>query len=606
MTEFVRRVVGRVVPVVIVGLGALVVSASPAFAQGARLSRGLQDRLADPATRAVNVIVQGPQAEIDRIAATYGVRVLKRLEMGAVVAASPAQVRAVAGDANVGSLTGDDVVVSTMATSPESTGADLLWAGANGTRFGGLVGSGVGVAVIDSGIGLHPDIERRVRLRVDFVNDNAGSPDPFGHGTHVASLIAGSGAGSRNDAGASYIGMAPGAELVSLRVLGTDGYGLVSDVVRAIEWVVKNKDRYRLRVINLSLGLATKESYRTAPMALAVERAVAAGLVVVASAGNYGKLDDGTPIVGVIVSPGHTPGALTVGALNTRGTVARSDDAVATFSSRGPVGDPDDESTWELKPDLVAPGNAVVGAASPNTFLWDRLSDRRVYGESGGTYLTMSGASMSTAVTSGAVAQLLQAQPRLTPAQVKFILQFTAQRLEGFGLIEQGAGSLNVPLAVALAESGDLADAPSSVLIGGEFVEAGELAFLSAKTPVVDGVSVWASSKLWTGGRTASGNGVVWGGRVGGNGVVWGGNKPGGNGVVWGGRVDGNGVVWGGNKPGGNGVVWGGRVDGNGVVWGGNKPGGNGVVWGGRVGGNGVVWGGKLGGNSSVAEGQFE
>lgn len=91
MTEFVRRVVGRVVPVVIVGLGALVVSASPASAQGARLSRGLQDRLADPATRAVNVIVQGPQAEIDRIAATYGVRVLKRLEMGAVVAASPAQ-----------------------------------------------------------------------------------------------------------------------------------------------------------------------------------------------------------------------------------------------------------------------------------------------------------------------------------------------------------------------------------------------------------------------------------------------------------------------------------------------------------------------------------
>ena len=107
--------------------------------------------------------------------------------------------------------------------------------------------------------------------------------------------------------------MAPGAELVSLRVLGADGYGLVSDVVLALEWVIKNKDRYRLRVVNLSLGLATKEPYRTAPMALAVERAVASGLVVVASAGNYGKLDDGTPIVGVVVSPGHTPGALTVG-----------------------------------------------------------------------------------------------------------------------------------------------------------------------------------------------------------------------------------------------------------------------------------------------------
>ncbi len=191
-------------------------------------------------------------------------------------------------------------------------------------------------------------------------------------------------------------------------------------------------------------------------MALAVERAVASGLVVVASAGNYGKLDDGTPVVGVVVSPGHTPGALTVGALNTRGTVERSDDAIATYSSRGPVGDPDDESTWELKPDLVAPGNAIIGAAVPDSYLWNRLADRHVIGASGGTYLTMSGASMSTAVVSGAVAQLLQAAPKLTPAQVKFVLQFTAQRLEGFGLIEQGAGSLNVPLAVALAEAGDL------------------------------------------------------------------------------------------------------------------------------------------------------
>ena len=89
----------------------------------------------------------------------------------------------------------------------------------------------------------------------------------------------------------------------------------------------------------------------------------------------------------------------------------------------------------------------------------------------------MSGSSMATAVVSGAVAQLLQAAPKLTPAQVKFVLQFTAQRLEGFGLIEQGAGSLNVPLAVALAEAGDLTEAPSSVLIGGEMVDAGRARF---------------------------------------------------------------------------------------------------------------------------------
>ena len=177
------------------------------------------DRLAAPSTTPVNVVVQGPPAEIDRIAATYGVRVVKRMDMGAVVSGSPAEVRAVAGDSNVGSLTGDDVVVSTMAVSTQSTGASQLWRGADGTSFGGLVGSGVGVVVIDSGIGLHPDVDRRVKLRVDFVNDHLGNPDVFGHGTHVASLIAGSGAGSRGSDGAAYIGMAPGAELVSLRVL---------------------------------------------------------------------------------------------------------------------------------------------------------------------------------------------------------------------------------------------------------------------------------------------------------------------------------------------------------------------------------------------------
>ncbi len=217
LNDLLRRL--RIAPAFVIGLAAVIFAPTPAFAQGAHLSRGLEDRLADPSTTSVNVIVQGPQAEIDRIASTYGVRVLKRMDMGAVVSGNPDQVRAVAGDSNVGSLTGDDVVVSTMAVTTQSTGANQLWKGADGTNFGGLVGSGVGVVVIDSGIGLHPDTDRRVKLRVDFVNDNLGNPDVFGHGTHVASLIAGSGAGSRSNDGADYIGMAPGAELVSLRVL---------------------------------------------------------------------------------------------------------------------------------------------------------------------------------------------------------------------------------------------------------------------------------------------------------------------------------------------------------------------------------------------------
>src|SRR5262249_51171438 len=154
-----------------------------------------------------------------------------------------------------------------------------------------------------------------------------------------------------------------------------------SDVILALEWAIKNKARYKLRVVNMSLGHPATESYRVDPLAQAAERAVAAGLVVVASAGNLGKDADGNPMVGAIVSPGDTPGALTVGALNTRGTVARSDDAIASYSSRGPVGDPDDPSTWELKPDVVAPGNAIVSTGMPGTYLYDTFPDRRILGD---------------------------------------------------------------------------------------------------------------------------------------------------------------------------------------------------------------------------------
>ena len=470
----------------------------------ARLSQGLEARLAKDAGP-TDVVVQGPQAEVDRISRTYGVKVVKRLDMGAVLSASGRQVAAIAADDNVGALTADDVVVSTMSVTAQSTGASQLWAGL-GRNFGGLTGAGIGVAVIDSGIGRHRDVDGRVLRRVDFVDPGSGTADGYGHGTHVAGIIAGSGAGSRSSGGSAYVGLAPGAGLVSLRVLDADGTGLVSDVILAIEWAIKNKRRYNLRVVNISLGKTATEPHDVNPMAQAVERAVAEGLVVVTSAGNRGKTEAGHPMVGAVVSPGYTPGALTVGALNTRGTVARSDDAVASYSSRGPVGDPDDESTWELKPDLVAPGNAIVAAGLVGSHLWQNHAGRRVFGDAGGTYFNLSGSSMAAAVVSGAVAQLLQARPALTPAQVKFALQVTAERVEGFGFIEQGAGSLNVPLAVALATSDDFASAPSSVQIGGEMAFAGGIAFLSksahanpGSTAVVGNTIIWGQS--WHGRR---------------------------------------------------------------------------------------------------------
>ncbi len=518
---------------VLIGLIAISsIAPREAFAQHrALLSRGLDARIAAGGSDTIPVIVGGPQAEVDRLAGQYGLQVITRLEMGALVSGTAAQLDLVANDPAVSALAADEVVIGTMGVSTQSTGANLLWPGADGSLFGGLVGSGVGVAILDSGLSLHADLRGRVKLRLNFANDTdpTDASDEFGHGTHVAGIVAGSGAGSYSTDGSSYVGMAPGAEIISLRVLGADGTGYVSDVVQGIEWAIRNQKQYGLRVLNLSLGHLATTLPRHDPLAQAVERAVKSGLVVVASAGNLGKDDEGNPINGAIVSPGYTPGALTVGALNTLGTVIRSDDQVASYASRGPVGDPDRENTWEIKPDLVAPGNAIVAAGAVGSYIWDNYPDRRVTGSANGTYLVLSGSSMATAVVSGAVAQLLQAAPDLAPAQVKAVLQLTAQRLDGFGLVEQGAGSLNVPLAVELARTGNFFDAPTGVEIGGELVEAGDFAFTS--------VSAWGRTDSLAGG-VRIGSTVVWSSQsVRGNTIIWGNRGTGANGtIIWGNR----------------------------------------------------------------------
>jgi serine protease AprX len=327
------------------------------------LPKGLA-RQVESGASAIQFLVEGPQAEIDRLAESYGLRVVNRLAGGAMLEGSGAGLTALTGDPNVKGVSENHRVMSTMAVTTHATGANQLWRSAgNSGNFGGLTGRNVGVAIIDSGVADHSDLGR-VRFRKDFTGENGGG-DLYGHGTHVAGIISGSGRGSMVGGDTTYLGMAPGVDLIDLRVLGADGTGQVANVIAAIDYAVANRERLGIDVINISLGHPVVEgSYRTDPLAKAVERAVASGIVVVASAGNLGKTDDGTPIVGAVVSPGYTPGAITVGALNTRGTVARSDDAIATYSSRGPVGNPDDESTWEIKPDLVAPGNAIVAAGA--------------------------------------------------------------------------------------------------------------------------------------------------------------------------------------------------------------------------------------------------
>ncbi len=357
-----RRLIPIRIPTLALAMLALLALCAPVEAgpQRARLSRDLADHLGAGGTEPVRVIVRGSREAVAALAARHGATPKRWLQTAGVLEVTPEQLQALADDPEVISLSGDVPVHPTMAVTNQAIGTELLQAvGAAGK---GLTGRGVGIAVVDSGIALVPAIRERVVASVDFTG-GAGE-DAFGHGTHVAGIIAAAADDTLPVVTERYQGVAPGAHLVNLRVLDGEGAGRVSDVIRAVEWAVANRRRYGIRVINLSLGHPVFESAADDPLCEAVERAVAAGMVVVAAAGNLGKTADGTPVIGGIESPGNSPYAITVGALNTKQTGARSDDVVATYSSRGPT--PYD---FTLKPDLVAPGNRIVSLEAPGSTL---------------------------------------------------------------------------------------------------------------------------------------------------------------------------------------------------------------------------------------------
>ena len=225
--------------------------------------------------------------------------------------------------------------------------------------------------------------------------------------------------------------------------------GYTSDVIAGIDWAIDNRLLHGIRILNLSLGHPVFESSTSDPLCLAVERAVAAGLVVVASAGNYGQTSTGAPVLGGITSPGNSPFAITVGAIDTAGTLTRSDDRVAPYSSRGPTA-----IDLAVKPDVVAPGTRLVSLKVSGSYLSTTYPSWHIAGTGSNAYFRLSGSSMATAVVSGGVALLLDANSNMTPAQVKIALQMGATFVPTAGLIAAGAGSVNFPASLKIAKQG--------------------------------------------------------------------------------------------------------------------------------------------------------
>jgi serine protease AprX len=288
----------------------------------------------------------------------------------------------------------------------------------------GTDGRGVNVAVIDTGINDLPDFAGRLVGGVDLSGGNNPFADSYGHGTFVAGLIAGNGASSAGQ----YVGEAPGAGLVSVKVAGASGLTDMATVIAGLQWVVANQARLDIRVVNLSLGVAPSGSTALNPLDQAAEAAWNSGIVVVASAGNSG------PFNGTITAPGDDPLVVTVGALDDHGTAATADDTATSFSSVGPTS-PD----GLFKPDLVASGRSVVSLRAPGS----TIDTENPTGRVGTANFVGSGTSFSTAITSGAATLILQGNLAASPDEVKGrLLATTAQGPTGNPFVD-GHGALN-------------------------------------------------------------------------------------------------------------------------------------------------------------------
>jgi len=553
---------------------ALILSASPAIAGPAKMSRDLAERKA--ALGKVNVIVQfkqAPTAKHHQKVFNRGGSLMRDLALvrSGAYSVPASALAALADDPDVAYVSPDRTVHGSDYTNQfEAVNADIA-------QSYGYNGSGVTVAVIDSGIGSHSDLSGRVVYAQDFTGQ--GTDDQYGHGTHVAGIIGGnayrSGSGCSN-CFLSYMGIAPSVKFVSLKVLDRNGAGTDSNVIAAIQKAISLKSTYNIRVINLSLGRGIYESYATDPLTQAVEQAWKAGIFVVVAAGNYGRDNSNNRNgYGTITSPGNDPYVITVGAMRTFGTDDRSDDVIASYSSKGPS-----FMDHVVKPDIVAAGNKVVSVLAPNASLDTNYPSTQIplsayqstsSSSNSNYYFRLSGTSMAAPQVAGAAALMLQKNPNLTPDQLKARLMKSAYKnlvpyststdsTTGITYSEQadiftvGAGYLDIAAALNNNDS-----ASSSVGV--------------AKSPIVTYNSSTGQVSLVNGSSVLWGSSVIWG-----NSVVWG------TSVIWGTDAMGQSVLWGSS-----------------VIWGSSVTQGFSVLWGSSCGSTSVIWGTAANGTSTMS-----
>jgi len=457
----------------------------------------------------------------------------------------------------------------------EQTGADRL-------HDLNITGKGITVAVVDSGSNLGGEIgsylfrdssgTRRVLTKYDAFKGRifkVYNDDHNGHGSHVMGLIASS---LRDDNSGKYNGIAPGVNLLPVKAFDADGESTYSTVLDALNWIFENRYRYKIRVVNLSLGAEVQSQYWNDPINQAVMRLWDAGVVIVSSAGNNGEE------MGITV-PGNTPYIITVGAATDSATPNdMSDDRVASFSAKGP--------TYEgfVKPEVLAYGSKIASKLSTN-FLQNTLKSS-VYGQD---YSEVSGTSQAAAIVTGVVALIISNDPYITPNDVKCRLMQTAipannGAMATYSPFEQGAGLVNAYRAV-MSTATDCANNGLNIdedllgtnhFMGPARQDDDENYYIE----LADG-TVYSEGMHW-GNSDMTVDGMYWGADIGVQGMYWNNTDVTVNGLYWGGSsVNTEAMYWGATQMGTQGMYWSDAdMSLKGMYWGEEEIDIEGIYWG--------------------------